>query len=106
MELGLSDDDFWNYTPAQLDALAHAHRQRVDRDNRRTANLMALHANIHRDPKKQKAFTADDFLGTGEREPERDNSGLPNPKMSPKNQQIYMSLFFAAHKFNDERHKN
>lgn len=54
-------------TPAEF-ALVYGARQKAlaeaeERANYRTAAMMALHANLNRDPKKRATpFTADDFL--------------------------------------------
>jgi hypothetical protein len=68
--LGLSDEEFWNLTPIQLNALLHRFLEAQKRLDGRTALICAVLANIYRDPKKHEPFTIEDFM-PGEKKPKK-----------------------------------
>jgi hypothetical protein len=66
--LHLSEREFWSLTLKELSALIERYNDQVEMDNIRFGQLIALTANIHRDPKKRsKPFTAGDFFHITER---------------------------------------
>lgn len=60
-DLRLSEQEFWNLTLKQFNALLERHRINFEWQNYRPALICAILANIYRD-KKSKAFTPQDFM--------------------------------------------
>jgi hypothetical protein len=48
----LNETEYWNFTPAQLAALAEAHAQKEEKTDGRLASVLHFFANIHRDSRK------------------------------------------------------
>jgi hypothetical protein len=62
-DFGLTDEQFWNLTAAQFNALSRRFDNDSKRDDFRFANLISILANIHRDQEKRpQPFTALDFM--------------------------------------------
>lgn len=64
-------DQFWQMTPAEFvqvyNARMTALQEQDERESYRVAAMMALHANLNRDPKKRpQPYTADYFLTKAE----------------------------------------
>jgi hypothetical protein len=60
-DLNLCEDDFWNLTLKEFDALLKRRAFVIERQDFHTGLICAVLANIHRDP-KTKAFTPQDFM--------------------------------------------
>lgn len=72
-DFGLTDDRFWDLTPAQFNALSDRFDSANRRQDFRFANLISVLANIHRDEKrKPEPFTALDFMPRYDDEPEEE----------------------------------
>lgn len=69
--LGLSDREFWHLTLTQLNALIKAYNAGQRSQDYRTGLICALLANIHRDPKKSKAYKPEDFMPNPRKAPEK-----------------------------------
>jgi hypothetical protein len=61
MYLGLSQDEFWNMTLVEFNALADTYRDALEREDRHFGLICAVMANINRDPKKP-AYQVEDFI--------------------------------------------
>jgi hypothetical protein len=69
-DLRLSEADFWKLTFKKLDALLKRRQFDIDTGDRQAALICAVLANIHRDPKKSRAYTVQDFLPQKPKSPE------------------------------------
>lgn len=75
MTLGLTEAQFWEYTPRHVLTLWHYHIAAESRMDRRFAVLYTMYANAHRDDKKHpKPFAIEDFLPRSKPIPERRQS--------------------------------
>jgi hypothetical protein len=63
-------------TPRQFVLLVKRHEVRLQRPWQHTASMMALYANCHRDPAKNKAFSPDDFNPFPASKPKQEKIGL------------------------------
>lgn len=62
-DLRLSDDEFWDLTLDQFNALSEQYIQEQENQDLRTALICSLLANIHRDTKKRhKPYEPKDFM--------------------------------------------
>lgn len=59
----MQDEEFWNLTPVQLEALVEQYNNEQERQNARAALICAVMANIWRD-KKSKTYKLEDFMLT------------------------------------------
>jgi hypothetical protein len=73
----LTEEEYWTTTPAQLGAMVKAHRQKEKRHTQRFAALMALLANINRNPDTTpEPFKASDFMAGRRRKRRRRSSSI------------------------------
>ncbi len=60
----LSDEEFLSLTPIEFQALMERHQLALERQDFHAGMICATLANIHRDPRKTKAFSPSDFMPT------------------------------------------
>lgn len=63
IDIGLSEQEFWEMTPRQFQLLVKRHEMRILREWQPMACLMALTANCHRDSSvRPQPYSPEDFL--------------------------------------------
>lgn len=62
INLGLSDDQLWRLTLKEYSLLVDRYMENEEKADRRVGRLMAMLANLNKDPKKGKSYSEDDFI--------------------------------------------
>jgi hypothetical protein len=63
VDLGLTSEQYWNLTPREFGHLRERWQARETREDRRTALIACILANVNRDPKRRaQPFEIEDFM--------------------------------------------
>ena len=62
INLGLSDYQLWRLTLREFGLLLDRYVENEEKADRRVGRVLAMIANVNKDPKKGKAYSEDDFI--------------------------------------------